>query len=299
MLAYLLPGWRHTRTPLVAGALWLLIAWLVLGDRLLPDEEGGRAESLLYDLGTLVGGAAILAGLALLATLIGGMIPRLPTRWIVRRLPINRRGRWWQGPLCWFFGVMPDLEAARGDFDHWVVRRVSLAPDGLEWSQFTGKDCPPGLQAAARDLQESGSARVGGKVLTKADFAGEEDPTPWEWLRWGLAEASIRTEVDSELPLQLHVERESLFYEYDRVRAESELRAAIALPLAILIPFLMAESWLWAFALVIPIWLLSQAVQSYVEAEQQVLSAVRHGVIRSSTIAFVDSLRPDLERTEP
>jgi hypothetical protein len=114
-----------------------------------------------------------------------------------------------------------------------------------------------------------------------------------------MAEASIRTEVDTELPLQLHVERESLFYEYDRVRAESELRAAFVVPLLILILILMAESWLCEFALVIPIWLLRQAVQSYVDAEQQLLSAVRHGVIRSSTIAFVDSLRLDGERTEP
>jgi hypothetical protein len=216
MLAYLLPGLRHTRTPLIAGGLWLLITRLVLGDRLLPDAEGGRVESLLYELGTLVGGAAILAGLALLATLIGGMTPRLPVRLIARRLAINKRGRWWQVAVCWFFGIELDLAVARGEFNHWVFRRFSLAPQGLEWSQFTGNDCPPVLQVGARDSQENGSARIGGERLAKADFAGDDDPTPYDWLEWGMAEASIRTEVDTELPLQLHVERESLFYEYDR-----------------------------------------------------------------------------------
>lgn len=200
MLAYLLPGLRHTRTPLIAGGLWLLITRPVLGDRLLPDAEGGRVESLLYELGTLVGGAAILAGLALLATLIGGMTPRLPVRLIARRLAINKRGRWWQVAVCWFFGIELDLAVARGEFNHWVFRRFSLAPQGLEWSQFTGNDCPPVLQVGARDSQENGSARIGGERLAKADFAGDDDPTPYDWLEWGMAEASIRTEVIPNFP---------------------------------------------------------------------------------------------------
>ena len=115
----------------------------------------------------------------------------------------------------------------------------------------------------------------------------------------GMADASIRTEVDSDLPLQLHVERESLFYEYDRVRAESELRSAIVFPILILIVIRTAGFWLWMFAPAIPVVLVRQAVQSSIEAEQQLLSAVRLGVIQSSTVAFVDSLGADAEHLHP
>lgn len=293
-----MPGLRHTRTPLIAGSLWLLIIWLIFGNRLVPDLGGGRVESLMYDLGARLGRPAMLAGLALLATLIGGMTPRLPVRLIARRLPINKRGRWWQAPVCWFFGTEPDLANARGEFEHWLFRRVSLVSEGLEWSQFAGKNCPAALQSGARDIQENGAALIGRERLARADFAGD-NPTPRDFLMWGMADASIRTEVDSELPLQLHVERESLFYEYDRVRAESELRAAIVIPLLILIAILAAGFWLWAFALVIPIWLVRQAVQLSVEAEQQLLSAVRLEVVQSSTVAFIDSLGSDTEHLRP
>ena len=60
----------------------MLIMWLVFGDHLLPDAEGGRVKGVLYDLGARLGRPAMLAGLALLATLIGGITPRLPVRWI-------------------------------------------------------------------------------------------------------------------------------------------------------------------------------------------------------------------------
>ena len=293
-----MPGLRHTRTPLIAGSLWLLIIWLIFDNRLVPDLEGGRVESLMYDFGARLGRPVMLAGLALLATLVGGMAPRLPVRLIARRLPINKRGRRWQAPVCWFFGTEPDLASARGEFDHWLFRRVSLVPEGLEWSQFVGKNCPPLLQSGARDIQENGDARIGRERLASADFAGG-NPTPRDFLMWGMADASIRTEMDSELPLQLHVERESLFYEYDRVRAESELRSAIVVPLLVLIAILAAGFWQWAFALVIPIWLVRQAVQLNVEAEQQLLSAVRLEVVQSSTVAFIDSLGSDTEQRRP
>jgi len=300
VLANLLPGFRHTRTPLVAGSLWLLIAWLLFGHRLLPDAEGGRIEGLLHDLGSMVGTAVPLAGLALLATLIGGVIPAFPVRMIARRLPINKGGRWWQTASCRLFGVEPDLAHAEGAFNHWLYRRASLVADSLEWGQFKGRDCPPVLQVAARDLCENGFARVGRQQLRNSDFVGEDAPTPQTWLAHGLAAASIRTEVDDgELALQLQIEHESLFNAYDRIRAESELRAALVIPLVILISVLTTTSALWVVALILPGWLLTRAVQADIEAEQMLLRAVRHGLIRSSTIAFVESVDEASGATDP
>lgn len=299
MLANLLPGFRHTRVPFVAGALWLLVAWLLLGDRLLPDADGGRVERLLYELGSVLGQPAVLAALALLATLIGGMTPRVPVKWIARRLPINDASRAWQPVVCSLLGVRGRLANAQGDFVHWLTRFARTAPGDLEWFNFSGRECPPVLQAAARDLAESGATRMVGKRLTTSEFIGTNDGSndagdvsPYAWLHSHLAELSIMTELDSELPLQLHVQRESVFLEYDRLRSESELRSAIVIPVLLVVAVLCAESGVWVLAAGIPLWLLRQAVQSYVEADQQLLTAVRYRVIQSSTIAFIESLRP-------
>jgi hypothetical protein len=92
VLASLLPGFRHVRIPLVAGALWILLAWLIFGDALMPDADGGAIESRLHELSTLVGNAIVLAALGLLAILLGGIVPPFPLQAIAQRLEINQGG---------------------------------------------------------------------------------------------------------------------------------------------------------------------------------------------------------------
>jgi hypothetical protein len=91
----------------------------------------------------------------------------------------------------------------------------------------------------------------------------------------------------------LQIEQEQLFVEYDRIRAESEVRADVVVPLVILIALFISVSPVGLVALLLPIWLLRQAVQSHVKAEQLLLSAVRHEVIRSSTVEFLEALGPE------
>ncbi|WP_140404146.1 MULTISPECIES: hypothetical protein [unclassified Nocardioides] len=249
-------------------------------------------ESRLHDLGSLVGQPALFAALSLLAILAGGAIPSIPTRAVAHRLPINV-GDWKRLAVCRLFGVEPDLANLRGDFSHWLHRRASLAPEDLTWSAFGGRGCPPHLQVWARDIQESGSAQMGRRRMSNSDFASDDEVDPRTWLMWGMAEASVEQELVSELPLKLQVEQEQLFLEYDRIRAESELRSAIVVPLVVLTALLSSVSVIWLVALLLPLWLLRQAVQSCVEAEQLLLSAVMHDVIPSSTVEFLNSLGPE------
>ncbi len=132
--------------------------------------------------------------------------------------------------------------------------------------------------------------------MRNADFGdADKQAGPRDWLMWGLAEASLQEELLSELPLRLQVQREQLFVTFDRIRAESELRAAVVLPLTVLLCILASDSAFWLLALAAPLWLLRQAVQSHVEAEQRLLSAVRYDVIQSSTVQFMDSVTDDPE----
>lgn len=292
MLANLLPGFRHTRTPFIAGSLWLLIAWLTFGAKLLPGPTGGRTESHLYELRGLLGDHVLLAALALAALLIGGMAPRVPLEAIALRLHINVAG-FPNDAWLWAFGMQhgSDFSVRAGDFHNWLHRIGTIVPETLRWSEFTGPECPPDMQVWARDLSDEDLTAVGinGQMVSKDEVTGGVDGegAAKAWLIWVLAPGSIETELSSELPMQLQIEREGLYNDYDRIVAESELRAAIIVPLTVLLGFLVAWSAYWALTFLLPLWLLRQAVQAHVEAEQRLRSAVRHGAIRSSTVEFM------------
>lgn len=86
MIANLLPGFRHARTPLIAGALWIISAWLIFGpDKLLPNADGSLGSQRMHALLALCSPSVIAAGVALAALLLGGLIPPLgqkPSAWI-------------------------------------------------------------------------------------------------------------------------------------------------------------------------------------------------------------------------
>lgn len=287
MLANLLPGFRHTRTPLVAGALWLLIAWLLIGDAVLPDADGGVIESRLHGLTSLVGEQTVLAALALFAILLGGIVPSVPLRSIAERLDVTNGVRP-QSTMCRLFGLKGDFLDRQGDFNLWLHRIIQRVPDNLGWEVFEDRKCPPFMRSWAQDAREHQVVRFGNRI-TARDAGVDGDA--WHWL-WNITEASIQQEMTTGLPMQLQIEREALYNDFDRVRAEAELRAAIVAPLIGLVILLAvgAGSLLWLLALVVPVWLLRHGVQAQIESDQRLQAAVQHGVITSPTIGFVRSL---------
>jgi hypothetical protein len=76
MLASLLPGVRHVRTPLIAGYLYFLAVWLLLGpDRLVPGAGGDTvAEHRLANAIDLAGRGGTLAALSVAAILLGSLV---------------------------------------------------------------------------------------------------------------------------------------------------------------------------------------------------------------------------------
>jgi hypothetical protein len=72
ILSNALPGLRDLRGPLIAGYLWLLLAWLVFK----PDIQNRpttEPAAALYDLGHDVGRAGVLVGVSVLAYIVGSL----------------------------------------------------------------------------------------------------------------------------------------------------------------------------------------------------------------------------------
>jgi hypothetical protein len=90
VLATLLPGVRELRAPLAAGYLWLLLAWIIMGDRFPTRAEAERAGGplgRLYAVEPLVA----TAGLLVIASVAAYLIGSLTTQALVPRL---QRIRW-------------------------------------------------------------------------------------------------------------------------------------------------------------------------------------------------------------
>lgn len=297
MLANLLPGFRHTRTPLVAGGLWLLIAWVGFGPSLVPSQSHGLVGRRLAELNSLLGPHVWLAALALASVLVGNIAPRIPLAGLLRTFHINQGGRVGNELTLRLFGMglKSSYAARQGDFSNWIHRTAQTVPAIITWADYTGRICPPEMQVWARDLADPDldSVLIRGRAYRRDEMAGHPkgEGVPHAWLYWVLADESIETEIAGELPQRLQVEKESLYDEWDRVRSEADLRAAIVIPLLVLIGLLAAtESAYWAVAGLLPLWLLRQGVQSQLEADQKLRSAVRYGAVESSTIEFLDAL---------
>jgi hypothetical protein len=81
VLMNLLPGLRELRAPLVSGYLWLISAWLLVGQwKWLPSGRppGDGEVARLWDLGGTLGRTVVLAAVTFLAYLIGSFLEMDP-----------------------------------------------------------------------------------------------------------------------------------------------------------------------------------------------------------------------------
>lgn len=79
MLASLLPGLRDVRTPIMVGYSWLLTGWLIFANKLPKHRPPGNGPiAQLFDLSHLVGPAATVATLSVVAYILGAILT-IPT----------------------------------------------------------------------------------------------------------------------------------------------------------------------------------------------------------------------------
>lgn len=270
MLASLLPGLRELRAPLAAGYLWLVAAWLALAGAIPdPDEAPPGIVRDAYELAGAVGQPAVVAA-ASFAAYLAGVLSVQATAAMLPRLRVLRRRQ----VLGSRFGVAAPSAAGRSALREAVldelVRRYDLDPGLQKLLQETRDAC-----GESRDLDDLAVRR---RLLD---------------VRVDVDEYAGRLERDLPMiPLRLLAEgkKDEIYGEFDRLRAEAEFRASVAVPLGAVVAILAwrASPW-WLFALVMPALLLLEAGRNVTAAADVLAESVRARAAESPVLAHLQA----------
>ncbi len=255
MLASLLPGLRQLRAPIAAGFVWLVTAWLALADFVphSPETASGVFRAV-FDIAGVAGEAGISAAAGFIAYLLGILSVQVSTA--LAAMPMRIRGRRsWHGAVRQ--AISPPSRSGRHALAETVVREL---------------------------VQRSSSDDDLLKMLEKTRVALGARPGPDVLASLVRVRLDIESYVDNIvadlplIPLRLidDSERKELFGEFDRRRAESEFRAAVALPLVALTAVLVVRVSPWfTFGLVVSGVLAVQAHLAAVSAADVLAESIR------------------------
>jgi len=233
ILANAIPGFRDLRAPVIAGYLWLLLAWGLVNPNLSrrPHDRLGEA---FFELGHRVGHIGIAIAVSVAAYFVGS--------------------------LSQIFSTMYAQVASQA---------LSRATYGIESST---RQQIEKIALAFQDELRASSSPIADEV------------------RQGLNERVKRADAEASselnLPATLLVGGEpQLFAEVDRLRAESELRLAVALPLISLSCLASVESsWIWSVGGLAAAVLFVDGLRKERSSKQLVSNAIARGLIKSSSI---------------
>jgi hypothetical protein len=242
MLASLLPGLRDLRTPLAVGYLWLVALWLLLHSHI-PTSIAGASGPLrsLYELGSLVGNAAVLTALSFISYLLGSLL-------LVR---ISPRAYVFYGRRSIEPAPIPTSNAG-------IVSVIFGSHRGESLYTQLRTFVEARLREEAEDLGRSMSHYEESQVL------GEEI----EYIQ------EIAIDLDA-VSIQLQAKNRDLWDTHDRYTAEAQFRLGIAVPLAAIIVISAIQSTLfWLFLIIVPLWLSILSYRLSFEAISTLVQAV-------------------------
>lgn len=246
VLASALPGLREIRGPVIAGYMWLIFAWVVVGPDLSARPEG-EFLGALYDLGTEVGPLGIAAATGVFAYLLGSVSSELTESLL--RAPVVH-------------GVLAvSMGGHFGRYGAGEERIRELSRQGQERIEAT-------MLATIHANQE---------VWLREQ---EED------LGNRAADAQLRLETELSTPATLLVANQpELFAEVDRIRAEGKLRIAVIPPAIALIIVAAFQGLPLSLLALLPVavWM-HQGVRSEHEAAHLIADAMFVGSVESRAI---------------
>lgn len=317
MLGNVLPGLRELRAPLAGGYLWLLLAWMVWGDKL-PDKGAEKADPLdrLYRLEPVITsiGLAIVASVA--AYIVGSITIDVQTG-IGKRISdlvdaLVHRTPFGAFPVATGGPALSLTAAGNSMLEQWEHARADELRE--EFSDEHGEAIVAARQAeelalkkAAAGVGERVSRSTGGGRRALARRVDIEAQEKEKGFRLALAESlsfsapalgrpppeveqAAREYIVSNrdlLKTRLLDLSQPLHSALDRPDAEATFRMALWPPLAALVFYLAVNvSWWWGFAMVLPVLLAWQ----WISLRRQANTAL--------VAAFVARLSDEVAKTE-
>ncbi|WTP57638.1 hypothetical protein OHU07_12685 [Streptomyces phaeochromogenes] len=252
MLLNLLPGLRELRSPLACGYIWFLTLWFAAGDHLPTRQEADGPVKAAYDLFDMIGRPAAFACVTFGAYLLGGILEVRPS---VRIRGVNLMLR--------------------------IVKRLVLGKSPFKVSEPPRRPKEISIRIGGRNepLITNQARAALGRHLSRTVSEGESS-----------ADAS-RLDVDDtqslilgehqQLAIRLLAVNPELYNNYDRKRAEAEIRINVGIALAgLIIAVGWSRSWVFA-ALVIPPLMMKRGRRHMREANDVLIQAVLTGLIES------------------
>jgi hypothetical protein len=331
MLTTLLPGLRELRAPLAAGYLWLVTAWIALASRIPTPETASGVLKDIYRLGQAVGKPGVIAAVTFVAYIIGILTERMArlaaspiTKFSFTRA--SREGRELPSSpsrftslsslsLTWpnrtdqvLLGAITDVLVHRY-WDHPEFRGAILQQLSPDNSQYIHMVIDVTLKLSSGRSPMFQDSRVYTPDTAQGANA-EVDPGVKETITWVeendqklglLLQLLIRTEEHlvslrddlRRVPARLVGKEQEIYERWDRLRAESEFRLSIGLPLLILSIVLAVRFSPLSLLLIIPTtYLLYEGVESRTAADIQLAESIRAERIASPPLARVKSGEP-------
>jgi hypothetical protein len=262
ILANALPGFRDLRAPLVAGYLWIVFAWLLVKPDFTHRPEHPLSGSL-YDLGQQAGPFAVAVAIGTGAYLLGALSQEA-TSGFRRRLSV----------------VLP-----------WVRARFPRLPEitvGTRMSMTTSMASSGTLSIS---LSRTMPARLHQQLRRFEELPDELNQ------RYGQEFVGLLNEAFSEFVRELNLpatllvgEKDQLFAEVDRLRAEGDLRLAVVPPLLAIMLLLANEDSLWWLLGLPAIGLLAvQGARRQADSRKVIQDAIDHGTIESAALNKFDA----------
>lgn len=250
LLASALPGFRDLRAPLTAGYLWLLLLWIVLRPDLTSRPINEIAGSV-WDLARAAGPLWISLAVGVAAYLIGS-VSQVFSPSIFRLAHFIYRSRWAMSSMA---GLGNGQRTLRDDavfrYRNRALRKLGISLDIEDGSVLAGRQA-----VEYRQLEEQ------------------------------LESAGRKIQSELELPATLLIGKEpELFTEADRLKAESQLRLAVCLPLTFIIMYVSAHISSALLILLIPVIIIwFQGHRRELEFQSLMMTALEQDLARSRTL---------------
>jgi hypothetical protein len=259
ILGSVLPGLREIRAPIVAGYLWLVLAWILIGQDLDTRPHDGVLASF-YDLGHEVGRLGVAVAVGVVAYLVGAVSQSvgeiIPSVAASDRSGVRRLLR----PFDFFLRPVP---------------RVEMRP--IERIDRAVAEARRAVERAGPNLRPEQITRLRSEAYNELDDRSD------------LALLDARSEL--RLPATaLLSDKPELFGEVDRLRAEGELRLAVVPPLiALTIAMSVVHNWYWIVALAPIALLLREGLIRADQSRREISDAIARGYVDSTSQADFES----------